>query len=119
MKTYRLSRDERARLQRDTGEIAETIASDTYEAYSGFRDAGPFDLATESGGVAEVKATLSQLGNGNAGRFRLFKPQHEKLVRKDRNGSAFYIFVLFDLSGREPVAKMVRRNPADVGRQIG
>lgn len=98
MKRKRLSRSERRDLNRDTGAVAENIAASAYDRYSAFQDSGEFDLATESGSIAEVKSTLSRLGNGNRGRFRLFKPQHEQLVRKDRDGSAFYIFVLFEIS---------------------
>jgi hypothetical protein len=118
MKRKRLSRSERRDLNRDTGAVAENIAAAAYERYSSFQDSGEFDLATESGSIAEVKSTLSRLGNGNRGRFRLFKPQHEQLLRADRDGSAFYIFVLFDVSG-EPAALLKRKNPATVGRLIG
>jgi hypothetical protein len=119
MKRVRLSRSERRRLQGDTGALAESLAAGKYEAYSEFVDSGEFDLATDSGSIAEVKSALSELANGNPGRFRLFKEQHDSLVREDRDGSAFYIFVLFSLEGREPEALMKRKNPADVGYQIG
>lgn len=119
MKQRQLSRNELDRLQRSgTGALAEEIAADLYADYSTFRDAGEFDLATEAGGIGETKSTLSELANGNKGRFRLFKPQHEALVRKDRSGSAFYVFLLFDISRKQPVAKVVRRNPADIGNVI-
>jgi hypothetical protein len=118
MKRKRLSRSERRDLQRDTGAVAENIAASAYDRYSAFQDSGEFDLATESGSIAEVKSTLSRLANGNRGRFRLFKPQHEQLLRADRDGSAFYIFVLFDISSK-PEALLIRKSPATVGRLLG
>ncbi len=119
MKRKRLSRSERRDLNRDTGAVAENVAAASYDRYSAFQDSGEFDLATKSGSIAEVKSTLSQLGNGNRGRFRLFKPQHEQLLRQDRDGSAFYIFVLFEISSGQPEALMKRKDPATVGRLIG
>jgi hypothetical protein len=122
MKRYRLSRGEADRLNRDTGSVGENIVTDQYTGLSAFRDAGPFDLASESGQVAEVKSALSRLANGNRGRFRLFEKQHEDLTQRDREGSAWYIFVWFDVNpdtGRRPVADMVRRKPAHMGRVVG
>jgi hypothetical protein len=40
-------------------------------------------------------------------------------VRQDREGSAFYVFVLFDVSSRPLTARMKRMNPADIGYTIG
>lgn len=120
MKRVRLNRNDRRRLQGDdTGQLAQTLAAEEYASFSEFRDSQQFDLATDSGTVVEVKSTLSVLANGNAGRFRLFKKQHEPLVRKDRSANAWYVFVLFDIDGPEPVAKMIRKAPADVGRVVG
>jgi hypothetical protein len=118
MKRYRLTDGEMKRLQNDSGELAEEIAEGEYTGYGRFHDSGPFDLAKESGAVAEVKSTATTLSNGAAGRFRLWKDQHEKLVRKDRNGSARYIFVLFDVSSRPVTARMVTREPAHIGNVI-
>lgn len=103
--------------QRDPGEYAENLVE--YE-YSGYLQslAENFDLANRNGSVLECKSAQSVLENGEDGRFRLFKSQHTRLVRKDRNGSAFYVFVLFDTSSRQISAKMKRMNPADVGRSI-
>jgi hypothetical protein len=116
---HRLSRTERRRLQEDTGELAETIATDIYSGYNRFVDAPWYDGRRESGAVLEVKSALSTLGSGADGRFRLWREQHEKLVEHDRDGSARYAFVLFDISGREPTALLKQREPATVGRQIG
>jgi hypothetical protein len=118
MKRHTLSRSERNDLNRDTGAVAENIAAAAYDRYSSFQESGAFDLATESGSIAEVKSTLTRLGNDNRGRFRLFKPQHEELLQADRDGSAFYIFVLFDISDR-PEALLIRKSPATVGRLLG
>jgi hypothetical protein len=84
-----------------------------------FVDAPWYDARRESGAVLEVKSALSTLGSGADGRFRLWREQHEKLVEHDRDGSARYGFVLFDVSGREPTALLKQREPATVGRQIG
>lgn len=118
MKRHTLTRSERNDLNRDTGEVAEKVAEKAYTRYSSFQESGSFDLATESGSIAEVKSTLSRLGNDNRGRFRLFKPQHEDLLQADRDGSAFYIFVLFDISSK-PEALLIRKSPATVGRLLG
>jgi len=119
MNRHRLSRTESRRLQGDTGEVAEEIATDVYAGYSPFVDAPWYDAARDSGAVLEVKSALSSLASGADGRFRLWRDQHEKLVEHDRDGSARYAFVLFDLSGREPVALLKQREPAAVGRQVG
>jgi len=119
MKRHRLGRTERRRLQEDTGELAEVIATDIYSGYNRFVDAPWYDGRRESGAVLEVKSALSSLANGADGRFRLWKEQHDRLVKHDRDGSARYAFVLFDVSSREPVAKLKQKQPADVGRIIG
>lgn len=119
MKRHRLSRTERRRLQGDTGALAETIATDVYAGYNRFVDAPWYDGRRDSGAVLEVKSALSTLGSGADGRFRLWREQHEKLVEHDRDGSARYAFVLFDVSDREPTALLKQREPAAVGRQIG
>jgi hypothetical protein len=119
MKRHYLGRSERRRLQGDTGALAETIATDVYSGYNRFVDAPWYDGKRESGAVLEVKSALSTLDNGAAGRFRIWKNQHDRLVEHDRDGSARYGFVLFDLSDREPTALLKQREPATVGRQIG
>lgn len=120
MKRHRLdSRSEQRRLQGDTGELAEDLANDAY-GYNGFISAPWYDGKREdSGAVIEIKSALSRLDSGEPGRFRLWREQHSQLVEEDRDGSAWYVFVLFDLSSRPPVAHMTRRAPADVGRQVG
>jgi hypothetical protein len=119
MMRHELSRTERRRLQDDTGEVAERIATSVYSGYSRFVDASWYDGKRDSGAVLEVKSALSTLDNGAAGRFRLWREQHDQLVEEDRDGSARYAFVLFDLSGRSPVALLKKREPATVGRQVG
>ena len=119
MKRHRLSRTERRRLQEDTGALAEVIATDTYAGYNRFVDAEWYDGRRDSGAVLEVKSALSSLANGADGRFRLWREQHEQLLEYDRENSARYAFVLFDVGGREPVAKLKQKPPADVGRIIG
>jgi hypothetical protein len=118
MKKVRLDRTESRRYQEDPGATAELLAEQNYQGYSRSL-AENFDLANENGSVLECKSAQSELANGEDGRFRLFKSQHERLTRKDRNGSAFYVFVLFDVEERPITARMKRMNPADIGRSIG
>ena len=120
MKTYELTRSEAGRdLAEDSGDLAERIADDEYARYSRF-GVENFDLSdSDSGALAEVKSTATTLDSGAAGRFRLWRQQHEKLLRADREGSARYIFVLFDVSSRPVVARLVAKQPADVGNVIG
>ena len=108
-----------SRYQSDPGKYAENLVEFEYEGY--LRSlADNFDLANRNGSVLEVKSAQSVVGNsGEKGRFRLFESQHDRLVRRDRNGSAFYVFVVFDTSSRSISAKMKRANPADVGNTIG
>ena len=118
MKRVRLDSTETRRYQEDPGGTAELLTEQNYQGYSRSL-AENFDLASESGSVLEVKSAQSELANGEAGRFRLFKTQHEKLTRQDRNGSAFYVFAVFDVSSRPLTARLKRMNPADVGYIIG
>jgi len=117
MKQHTLSRSERRDLQTDTGEVAESIAADAYD-YNAFLTADYYDAKRkDSESVIEVKSCLSELSSGAAGRFRLFKGQHDKLVRYDREESARYAFVLFTPDDRQ--AEMILKKPANVGRLIG
>jgi hypothetical protein len=118
MKRVTLGRTDSRRYQEDPGATAESLVEGEYQGYSRAL-AENFDLASESGSVLEVKSAQSELANGEAGRFRLFESQHDRLVRLDRDGSAFYVFVVFDVSSRELTARMKRVNPADIGNSIG
>jgi len=112
------SRADQRRLRSDPGELAERLATSAY-GYSRFVDASWYDGRRESGAVVEVKSCLSELQSGAAGRWRLWREQHDRLLEHDRDASAFYVFVLFDVGARPPVARMVRQAPATVGRQVG
>ena len=119
MKRYELTRKEAGRgLSEDSGELAERIVSEQYERFSRF-GVENFDVSTDSGQLGEVKSTATELPSGAKGRFRLFKNQHERLLRANREGSAKYVFVLFDVSGRPVVARLKQQEPAKIGRQIG
>lgn len=117
MKRHTLSRSEMRNYQQDPGRTAERIVEGAYANLSRF-GVEDFDLNSDER-VAEAKSTQTELSNGNAGRFRLWKEQHEKLLRADREGTARYVFVLVDVSGRPLRARMVQKVPADVGNQIG
>lgn len=120
MKRYTLSRGDRRRLQDDDGSLAEEIVAGEYDGFSrDFQDADWYDLVTDGGGYVEVKSTATRLSGGQKGRFRLWETQHERLVEHDRDGSAWYVFCLFDVGGREVTARMARRAPAEIGRSIG
>jgi hypothetical protein len=119
MKRVTLSRTERRTLQEDSGKLAERLVEGEYANLSRF-GVENFDLSGDDGPLVEVKSTQTTLANGNAGRFRLWEDQHDKLVRADRDGSAFYVFVLYDVDdGRDVEARMVRKDPATIGRSIG
>jgi hypothetical protein len=119
MKSVTLSRSEQNRLRGDSGELAERMATDAYAGYSRFVDSDYYDGKRDSGAVIEVKSTLTRLSGGQKGRFRLWKAQHERLLRHDRDGTAGYVFVLFDVGRNPPVARMAKRKPARIGRQVG
>jgi hypothetical protein len=120
MKRYRLTRNDKAKLATDPGDLAEDIAVMEYDGYTEFTDGADWHDATKknSDGVLEVKSAATVLESGEKGRFRLWKEQHEKLVEYDREESAFYVFVLFDVSRSDVRARMKRMSPADVGHKI-
>jgi len=115
MKTVTLSRTDSRRYQEDPGALAERLVDDAYQDYSRGL-ASDFDLASQSGAVVEVKSTQTELANGAAGRFRLFKSQHDSLRRRDRS---WYVFVVVDVSDRPLTARLVRKDPASIGRIVG
>lgn len=120
MKRYRLTRNDKKKLATDPGELAEGIAVMEYDGYTEFTGDADWHDATkkDSEGVLEVKSAATMLENGEIGRFRLWKEQHEKLVRYDRDQSAFYVFVLFDVSRSDVTAQLKRMNPAGVGHKV-
>lgn len=118
MKRVDLPRSQRRQLSEDTGELAERIATAEY-GYNRFESESWYDGRRDTGAVCEVKSALSRLSNGNAGRFRLWQTQHNRLLRHDREDSARYIFVLFDIDGNKPTAYLKAKEPAWVGHQVG
>lgn len=117
MKRATLSRSEARSYQEDPGKAAERLVEGAYSNLSRF-GVENFDLSAD-GQLVEVKSTATEIAGGASGRFRLFRDQHEQLVRADRDGSAWYVFVLVDVSERPPTARMVRREPASIGYTIG
>jgi len=79
------------------------------------------DLSNKAGSIYEVKTTATSIGQNptQKGRFRLIKSQHDRLVRRDRLDTSWYIFVLVDDSTRPPTAYLKRQQPADVGQLVG
>lgn len=119
MKEYELTRSDTKKLQRDSGALAERLVSEQYQNFARF-GVENFDVQNdESGSLGEVKSTAEMIQSGEKGRFWLSKIQHEKLLRADRAGSAYYVFVLWDTSTSRPSARMVRKKPADVGYMVG
>lgn len=117
MKEHVLTNTEMRRLQTNQETLAEELAADAYNYKTAL--ASNFDAARKTGAVMESKSTVSQYETGASGRFRLRKPQHEDLTLTDREGSARYVFVLFDVSSRPVIAHMVEKRPATIGRLIG
>ena len=137
MKTRELTEDEQTILTDDTipikrlekkhepldkeaqslqGALAESLAADAY-GYPD-HDADPFDARRDTGAVLEAKSTVTRYSSGARGRFRLWKRQHSRLTRKDREDTARYVFVLFDVSERPVTARMLEKQPARIGRLI-
>jgi len=117
MKRERLSRTDSRDLSQRPGVLAERLARDAY-GYAAATASEDFDGIRESGAVCEIKSAASELSGGQAGRFRLWEKQHSRLVRRDRNGIARYIFVVFDVSQKPPVAKMLQKRPAKIGNIV-
>jgi len=117
MKKTQLRSQSTRRLAQEPSNLSERLAADAYDFST--VGASDFDGRADSGAVYEVKETATTIKPGRGGRFRLFKDQHDRLVRHDRDGTAWYIFVLFDVSQNPPVAKMKRQKPAHIGRVIG
>jgi len=59
-----------------------------------------------------VKAYEGAYSDGGPGRYRLWEDQHVSLVRADASGTAWYVFVLYDRDGGEPL-RMRRMRPSD------
>lgn len=122
MKQVRVTADKQT-LATDSGGNAERIAAFEYE-YNTSLDGEYYDAGRESGAKLEVKSTFREIGQKTqtAGRFRIPEPQHKRLLRRDRSGSAFYAFVLYDgsTSGEFPKSAYLKRlNPSSVGNLIG
>jgi hypothetical protein len=60
-----------------------------------------------------VKAYEGEYSDGDPGRYRLWEDQHVSLVRADASGTAWYVFVLYDRDGGEPL-RMRRMRPSTV-----
>jgi hypothetical protein len=117
MKRLSLSRGDLRRLSDDDGSLAEESAAAAYSSFNrDFRDADSHDLVTDGDGWVEVKSTFRRLESGAKGRFRLWESQHSDLVEKDNNGTAWYVFVLWNPD--EQRGRMVREKPAEVGTKV-
>jgi hypothetical protein len=126
MKIRNLTRTEVARHDKeDPGDYAERLAGEEYGYFQGGgEDVDWYDRARDSGAVIEVKSAEPTINSDEyraSGRFRIWKDAHQKLTRYDRQDSGFYVFVLVDVDTGEgrPQYRMIRKNPADVGRMIG
>jgi hypothetical protein len=113
----------RAELETDSGEVAERMASVEY-GYNASRSGSYYDAERDSGAKIEVKSTFRMIGREypEKGRFRIPEPQHKKLLRRDRTGSTFYVFVLFNSNTQEKLpqdAFLKRVSPSDLGNLIG
>lgn len=113
----------RKEIETGSGKLAERMASVEY-GYNASRSGSYYDAERDSGAKIEVKSTFRMIGRDYRakGRFRIPEPQHKKLVQRDRSGSAFYVFVLYDGDTQRQIpqdAYMKRINPADIGNLIG
>jgi len=121
MKHVNLSRGDLDKFQRNNREASSFVESRVVSAYSGFKsaitDTDRYDITGSGDTIGEVKHCFKRLSNGNRGRFRLFKPQHDYLVRYDRDKTAYYVLVLVDPDNRR--MSMIRQKPAAVGRIVG
>jgi len=120
MKTVRLTRSDKDRLQRPNREVSSFVEGLVVSEYAGFEsaftDSLVYDIQGSGETVAEVKHALRRHEGGGKGRFRIFKQQHNALVRRDRQGTAYYVFVL--ISPQDNLLQMVRKKPSSVGRLI-
>jgi hypothetical protein len=70
-----------------------------------------------TGTKVEVKSTVREYegdySDGHPGRYQLWEGQHVSLVRADASGTAWYVFVLYDRDGGEPL-QMRRMRPSTV-----
>ena len=126
MKTVSISRGDLDRLQRPNRAVSSFVESRVVSAYDGFTsaftDSGDYDIQGKGNTIGEVKHALRRHmkeggGVGGKGRFRIFKSQHDALVRYDRRENAYYVFVLIEPD--DMVLRMVRQKPATVGNIIG
>jgi len=121
MKHVNLRRSDGDKFQRSNREASGFVETEVVQAYAGFRssftDTNKFDIKGAGDTIGEVKHCFRRLSDGSKGRFRLFKKQHDYLVRYDRRDSAFYVFVLVDLDNLR--LSMVRQKPSAVGSIIG
>jgi len=121
MKQVSISRRDLDKFQRSNREASSFVEGEVVRAYSGFKssftDTDNYDIAGSGDTVGEVKHCFRRLSDGSKGRFRLFKPQHDYLVRYDRRATAYYVLVLVEPDrGR---MRMIRQKPAALGRIVG
>jgi hypothetical protein len=121
MKVVNISRRDLDNFQRSNREASSFVEAEVVGAYSGFTsaftDTDQYDIVGSGDTVAEVKHCFRRLSDGKKGRFRLFKPQHDFLVRYDRRATAYYVLVLVEPDNQR--LKMIRQKPAAVGRIVG
>lgn len=103
----------------DRQTLAEELVSDVLGDNWSHRpdEADWYDVVHDTRGTkVEVKSCLKQVGEKypGDGRFRLRRDQTRSLTASDRQGTAWYAFVLFDLENREI---LIRRAKATTVRQ--
>jgi len=104
---------------RQKGHKAVEIVADEFGLDVDTESAYWFDAVLPTTGTKyEVKSTSVEIGDEyrEEGRFRLWADQHKRLLEADRNGTAWYAFVLFDGAGR--VENIQRRRPTTVSKIV-
>jgi len=103
---------------REASSFVEAAVVNQYDSFrTSFTDTNKFDVKGAGDTVVEVKHCFKRMSDGNKGRFRLFKKQHDYLVRYDRDKTAFYVLVLVDAKNLR--MSMIRQKPAAIGSIIG
>jgi hypothetical protein len=99
----------------DRGEFAELLVAEMFDALHTPDETEWYDCRSSSGTKYEVKSTETELGNGAPGRFRLWDDQHRSLLASSSNGTAWYVFVLFEDAG---IRDIRRTRPPTVTRLV-
>lgn len=118
-----LTRSQREKLGRaDADVVAEELAAEEFSLVHRPNEKFWYDVRAPSRASrptkGEVKSAHRRVGEDYpaAGRFRVRRDQHRSLTASDAQGTAWYIFVLFDEEAGEVVVQ--RRRPSTVRKIV-